>query len=90
MIYISLSSSELILTSAEAARSPDTVTALELHGNKRMIGSGIKGLIHYLFSYGHFREVPTSCECLCVFVCAHGPLMSNSPLYVANCSSWQR
>lgn len=35
--------------------SPDTVTAPELHGNKRMIGSGIKGLIHYLLSYGHFR-----------------------------------
>ena len=52
-----------------------------------MIGSGIKGLIHYLFSYGHFREVPTLCVCVCVCIC--GPLISKSPLYVANCSSWQ-
>ncbi len=64
--YISPSSGELILTSVEAARSPDTASALELHGNNRMIGSGIKGLIHYLFSYGHFRKVPTLCVCACV------------------------
>lgn len=83
VIYISLSSSELILTLVEAARSPDTVTALELHGNKRMIGSGIKGLIHYLFSYGHFREVPTLCECVCVLM-AHSCLTHRSMLPTAH------
>lgn len=90
--YISLSSCELILTLVEAARSPDTSSALELHGNKRMIGSGIKGLIHYLFSNGHSRKVPALwvCAYVCVHVGASGPLISNSPLCVANCSSWQR
>lgn len=71
VFYISLSSCELILTSVEAARSPDTVSTLELHGNKGMIGSGIKGLIHYLFSYGHIREVPILCVHVCVYMCAH-------------------
>lgn len=28
------------------------MSSLELHGNTQMIGSGIKGLIHYLFTYG--------------------------------------
>lgn len=82
VIYISLSSSELILTLVEAAGSPDTVTALE-HGNKRMIGSGIKGLIHYLFSYGHFREVPTLCVCVCVLM-AHSCLTHRSMLPTAH------
>lgn len=81
VIYISLSSSELILTLVEAARSPDTVTALELHGNKRMIGSGIKGLIHYLFSYGHFREVSTLCVCVLM---AHSCLTHRSMLPTAH------
>lgn len=32
-----------------------------------MIGSGIKGLIHYLFSYGHFRAAPLLRVRVCVF-----------------------
>lgn len=46
------------LSRGELIRTPDTAFARELHRNKQMIGSGIKGLIHYLFSYGHFGEVP--------------------------------
>lgn len=88
--YIFLSSCELILTWRETARSRDTVSALETPGNKRVIGSGIKGLIHYLFSYGHFRYVPSLCVFMCIYVGACSPLISNSPLYVAKCSSWQR
>lgn len=54
-------------TSVAAARSPDTDATLELHGNTGMIGSGIKGLIHYLFTCGHFREGPYAvCVCVCL------------------------
>lgn len=54
-------------------------------GNEWMIGSGIKGLIRYLFAYGHFRWSLCS-------VCggARGPLVSNPLLCVAKCSFWQR
>lgn len=47
-------------------------------GNEWMIGSGIKGLIRYLFAYGHFRWSLCS-------VCggARGPLVSNPLLCVA-------
>lgn len=68
VISISPPGSELNQTSVAAARSPDAVAALELHGNTAMIGSGIKGLIHYLFTCGHFREGPYA-VCVCGWVC---------------------
>lgn len=54
-------------------------------GNEWMIGSGIKGLIRYLFAYGHFRWSLCS---VCAGAC--GPLVSNPLLCVAKCSFWQR
>lgn len=42
VFYVSPSSGEFVLT------LPPGVHQQELHGNKRVIGSGIKGLIHYL------------------------------------------
>lgn len=73
-------SSELNQTSVAAARSPDTVAALELHANTGMIGSGIKGLIHYLFTCGHFREGPYA-VCVWVGVClTHHSALPNARL----------
>lgn len=83
VFYISPPSCEFILTLVEANRSTDATPALELHGNKRMIGSGIMGLIHYRSSCGHCA--PCVRVHVCVLVGACGPLISNSPLHVANC-----